>query len=152
MKIFQFLFSTCLVKIVEGKLSERPDYIIFTSSSSQIFYRIGLLKVSQKFTGKHLCWSYFFIKLQKVTPLLQRVTSDFLQRAASVTSNKRILQRVTNDFLQRAISATSNEWLLQGVTSDFLQRPTSATSNERILERVTSDFTTSNEQRVNCNE
>ena len=23
--IFQFLFSTCLVKIVEGKLSERPD-------------------------------------------------------------------------------------------------------------------------------
>ena len=25
-KIFQFYFSTCLVKIVEGKLSERSDY------------------------------------------------------------------------------------------------------------------------------
>ena len=30
--------------------------------------------------------------------LLQRVTSDFLQRATSATSNKRILQRVTSDF------------------------------------------------------
>ena len=38
--------------------------------------------------------------------LLQRVTSDFLQRATSATSNKRILQRVMSDF------TTSNE---QGV-------------------------------------
>ena len=30
-KTFQFLFSTCLVKIVEGKLSERPDYNILIS-------------------------------------------------------------------------------------------------------------------------
>ena len=35
--------------------------------------------------------------------LLQRVTSDFLQRATSTTSNERILQRVTSDF------TTSNE-------------------------------------------
>ena len=40
--------------------------------------------------------------------LLQRVTSDFLQRATSATSNERILQQVTSDFLQRATSATSN--------------------------------------------
>ena len=95
-----------------------------------IFHRIGVLKVSQKFTGKHLWWSFFFIKLQKVTPLLQRVTGDFLQRATSATSNERILQRVTSDFLQRATSATSNEQILQRVTSDFLQRVTSATSND----------------------
>ena len=39
--------------------------------------------------------------LQRVTSneqILQRVTSGFLQRAASATSNKRILQRVTSDF------------------------------------------------------
>ena len=47
----------------------------------------------------------------------QRETSDFLERATSATSNERILQRVTSDFLQRvtsdflqrATSATSNE-------------------------------------------
>ena len=41
--------------------------------------------------------------------ILQRVTSDFLQRATSATSNERILQRETKEFLQRATSATSNE-------------------------------------------
>ena len=62
------------------------------------------------------------------------------------------MQRVTSDFLQRAASATSNEQILKRVTSDFLQRATSVTSNERILQRVTSDITTINEQRVNFNE
>ena len=66
--------------------------------------------------------------------------------------NEQLLQRVTSDFLQRATSATSNKRILQRVTSEFLQRTTSATSNKRILQRVTSDFTTSNEQRVNFNE
>ena len=41
------------------------------------------------------------------------------------TSNKRILQRVTSDFLQRATSTTSNERILQRVTSDY------TTSNEQ---------------------
>ena len=35
------------------------------------------------------------------------------------------MQRVTSDFMQRAISTTSNEQILQGVTSDF------TTSNEQ---------------------
>ena len=43
---------------------------------------------------------------------------------------EQLLQRVTSDILQRVISATSNEQSLQQVTSDFLQRATSATSNE----------------------
>ena len=59
------------------------------------------------------------------------------------------MQRVTSDFLQRATSGTSN--------SNFLQRTTSATSNERILQRVTSEFyneqrATSEFQRVMSNE
>ena len=33
--------------------------------------------------------------------------------------NEQLLQRVTSDFLQRATSATSNEEILQQVTSDF---------------------------------
>ena len=59
---------------------------------------------------------------------------------------------MTSEFLQRATSATSNKQFLQRITSDFLQQATSAMSNERILQRVTSDFTTSNEQRVNFKE
>ena len=62
--------------------------------------------------------------------------------------NEQLLQRVTSDFLQRATSATSKEQILQRVTSDFLQRATSAMSNDRILQLVTSDFTKSSEQRV----
>ena len=79
---------------------------------------------------------------------MKRVTSDFLQRATSATSNERILQRVMSGFLQRAASATSNDRILQRVTSGFLQRATPARSNEQILQRVASDFTTTNEQRV----
>ena len=56
----------------------------------------------------------------------------------------RILQRATSDFLQRATSTTSNKRILQ--------RATSARSNKGILQRVTSDFIISNEQRVNFSE
>ena len=33
--------------------------------------------------------------------------------SAPITSNERILQRVTSDFLQRATSSTSNKQILQ---------------------------------------
>ena len=43
--------------------------------------------------------------------ILQRVRSDFLQRATSATSNERILQRVTSDFTTSEFQqVTSNEW------------------------------------------
>ena len=34
------------------------------SSRSQMFFKIGVLKKFAMFTGKHLCWSLFLIKLQ----------------------------------------------------------------------------------------
>ena len=43
------------------------------------------------------------------------------QPATSATSNERVLQRVTSDILQRATSATTNKQILQRVTSDFLK-------------------------------
>ena len=33
--------------------------------SSVVFYKRGILKNFIKFTGKHLCWSLFLIKLQR---------------------------------------------------------------------------------------
>ena len=62
------------------------------------------------------------------------------------------MEQVTSDFLQRATSATSNEGNFQWVTSDFLQQATSARSNEQTFQLATSDFTTNNEQQVNFNE
>ena len=41
------------------------------SGRSKIFFKIGVLKFFTNFTGKHLCWSLFLIKLQEPkTPIL----------------------------------------------------------------------------------
>ena len=49
-----------------------------------------------------------------IEQILQWVTSYFLQRATSATTNERISQRVTSDFTtskeQQANFVTSNEW------------------------------------------
>ena len=36
---------------------------MFKSSLSQMFFKIGVLKNFAIFTGKHLCWNLFLIKL-----------------------------------------------------------------------------------------
>ena len=41
---------------------------IIRSSRSQMFIKIGALKNFANFTGKHLCWSLFLIKLQAFRP------------------------------------------------------------------------------------
>ena len=69
---------------------------------------------------------------------MQRVTSDVLQEATYITSNRYILLRLTSYFLKRAPSATSDK-------RHF------ATSNDQILQHVTSDFRTSNEKGMNLN-
>ena len=40
----------------------------FKGSPSQMFFKIDVLKNFVIFTGKHLCWSYFLIKLQASRP------------------------------------------------------------------------------------
>ena len=51
-------------------------------SRLQIFFKIGVLKNFTKFSGKHLCWSLFLIKLQafRRATLLKR---DFQHRCFS---------------------------------------------------------------------
>ena len=46
-----------------------------TSSNNRMFYRIGALEKFSEFTGKHLCWSHFLIKLQAKR---DSITSVFL--------------------------------------------------------------------------
>ena len=40
------------------------EIAILRSSRSQKFFKIGVLKNFTNFTGKHLCWNLFLIKLQ----------------------------------------------------------------------------------------
>ena len=48
--------------------------LIYGSSRSQMLIKIGVIKNFAKFTGKHLCWDTFLIKLQALRPenLLKR--------------------------------------------------------------------------------
>ena len=40
----------------------------YRNSRSQMFFKVGVLKNFVSFTGKHLCWSLFLIKLQAWRP------------------------------------------------------------------------------------
>ena len=55
-------------------LNEPANFIMQRSSSSQMFFKLVALKDFAIFTGKHLCWSLFLIKLQAWRPatLLKR--------------------------------------------------------------------------------
>ena len=66
----------CLIKFTlhSLKVSSNPSSpVLFAivpwgetnrSSPSQVFFKINVLKNFANFTGKHYCWSLFFIKLQ----------------------------------------------------------------------------------------
>ena len=43
-------------------------FIIFRSSCTQMFFKIGVIRNFAIFTGKHLCWSLFSIKLHALQP------------------------------------------------------------------------------------
>ena len=43
-------------------------FIIFRSSRMQMFFKTGVIRNFVIFTGKHLCWSIFLIKLRTLRP------------------------------------------------------------------------------------
>ena len=50
------------------RLSINAYYTTSRSSRLQMFFKIGVLKIFAIVTGKHLCWSFFLIKLQAWEP------------------------------------------------------------------------------------
>ena len=48
---------------------ERDENSTSRRSFSKMFFKMGLCKYFPNFTGKHLCWSLFLIKLQAFRPL-----------------------------------------------------------------------------------
>ena len=56
-------FITTLINVLNNNFCR--TLFLFRSSRSQVFFKIGLLKNFANFTGKHLWWSPFLIKLLK---------------------------------------------------------------------------------------
>ena len=52
---------------IRNELAEEDNDII-RSSRFQMFLKIGVFKNFTTFTGKHLCWSLFLIKLPDFRP------------------------------------------------------------------------------------
>ena len=50
--------------MVTGGFSKKSIFIIFRSSRTQMFFKTGVIGNFAIFTGKHLWWSLFLIKLQ----------------------------------------------------------------------------------------
>ena len=62
---YSSIFKVCFMK----RFAAAKASLVFIknrcrSSRSQMFFKIGVLKKFAMFTGKHLCWSLFLIKLQ----------------------------------------------------------------------------------------
>ena len=51
--------------------------LIWRSRRSQMFFKIRVLKNFANFTGKHLCWSLFLIKLQDLSYRPTLLKKDF---------------------------------------------------------------------------
>ena len=66
---------------------------LLKSSSSQIFFKIYILKNFATFTEKHLCWNLFLIKLQTWRPATQ-----VLKRDCNTGVFLRILKKIKNSF------------------------------------------------------
>ena len=72
------------------------------SNCSQIFFIIGVLKKFSIFTGKHLCWSLFSIRLQACRP------ANLLERG----SNTGFFLWISRKFLRTALFIEYLRWLL----------------------------------------
>ena len=56
--IFRFLLVTC------SHVRQKIVTELVVSEAAIMFFKISILKIFATFTGKHLCWNFFFIKLR----------------------------------------------------------------------------------------
>ena len=72
LSFFMFVFILIfLLLLALGLIADRDRYlrdtcfqVKYKNSRSLMFFKIGVLKNFALFTGRHLCWSLFLIKLQ----------------------------------------------------------------------------------------
>ena len=67
------------------------------SSRSQMFFKIGVLRNFAMFTGKHLCWSLFLIKLQAWRP------ASLFERDSNTGFSEELFKQATSGGLALAL-------------------------------------------------
>ena len=76
--------------------------LVGTSSRSQMFFKIAVLKNFTHFTGKDLCWSLFLTKLQasrSVTLLKKNICERLLLKGMKYVKVKSCKKDKQNDIL-----------------------------------------------------
>ena len=73
--LMKYVFHSKLRMIIFHDQKKKTLSLNFKSSLSQIFFKIDVLKKFAIFTGKHMCWIYFLIKLQGWRPGIEHVTN-----------------------------------------------------------------------------
>ena len=77
-----------------------------------MFFKIGVLKIFANFTGKHLCWSFYLIKLQastlyyfiKIKTYFAKLLRTFiLQNTRERLLLKRVLQSYRSNHRKRSV-------------------------------------------------
>ena len=53
---------------MKNKISNTVNHVRTESTTGSVPLKKGDLKIPQKFTGKYLCWGFFFSKLAGVKP------------------------------------------------------------------------------------
>ena len=76
--IMEYFFGqSCRVSLRKGSDGCFPENFLnisaIRSSRSQMFSKIGVLKIFANFTGNHLCWSLLLIKLQVFSLIKKRL-------------------------------------------------------------------------------
>ena len=102
-KTFQNKKITCLIKyvllirffqisIVQWYDRTFVTFKAFRSSHSQMFYKIGVFENFAKFTGNHLCWSPFLLRLHAKETPLQVFLYDFCETFKNTLIIKHLMQ------------------------------------------------------------
>ena len=66
------MITASVMKELSKFVSERGLYVRSRSNRLEVFCEKGVLKNYAIFTGKHLCWSFFLIKLQTMKLLFNK--------------------------------------------------------------------------------
>ena len=100
--------------IVTGGFSKKTFFIIIFSRT-QIFFKKSVERNFEIFTGKHLCWSLFLIKLQALGPVTLRPSTLFQPRHKRDFNTGDFNRVKIAKFLRTAFFMKHLRWLLLSV-------------------------------------
>ena len=103
---FFFSIKSYWYSVLKGKreILNFP-FRIYRSSCWQMFFKIVVLKNSANFTGKHLCWSHFLIKLQAWG------SATLLKRDSNTDVFLWNKQNFTNTYFKEHLQTTADQMI-----------------------------------------